>query len=520
MKSLLIYAALGAALLAQHEVGHAQSAGVLTSALGKPSRMLVGLGAGNPIATMNSQGIRPDIVDTYLVGVGSGQWPSWNSPSGSYVTSTAAQADSLGAVPMYTLYQMATNGDGSISDISDATFMTTYWSQVRLMYQKIGAFGKPTLVNLEPDFWGYVQGKAPNGDPTQLYAYVNGAPECASLPNTAAGIAQCLVRMGRTYAPKAKLGFPPSIWNGNAANTAAFMVKLGAASADFIVAQTSDRDAGCMEVVPPLPQCSGRGNGPFYWDESNKTSPTYSQSISDWSTVSKAENNLPILYWQTPMGVPSSSRGGTAEHFRDNHVHYMLGNASQFAAINVFAVVFSAGSNAQTTISTDGGQFKSAYANYLASPAWFSSGGIANGTYRIINRNSGLSLDDSAWQVGTTAKPAVVQQYAYSGGANQRWVVTSIGNGQYTIFNLNANQPLDVYNFGGSGAAVDLVPSTNGANQHWIIAPTDNGYFTLAPAHTSGVVLDVKGNSTANGGAVEIWLTNGGWNQQWAFQAP
>ena len=186
MKSWLVHAALGVALIAQANAGHAQSAGALTGALGKPGRLLVGLGAGNPVATMNSQGIRPDILDTYLVGVGSGQWPSWNSPSGSYVTATAAQADTLGAVPMYTLYQMATNGDGNITDIGDATFMTAYWSQVRLMYQKIGAYGKPTLVNLEPDFWGYVEGKAPNGDPTQLYAYVNGV--AAALGKPAIGI--------------------------------------------------------------------------------------------------------------------------------------------------------------------------------------------------------------------------------------------------------------------------------------------------------------------------------------------
>ena len=96
-------------------------------------------------------------------GVGSGSWPYWNSPDGAYVTYVTANVRAIGAVPMFTLYQMASNGDGNIGGINDATFMASYWAQVKLMYQKIGATGQPTLVNLEPDFWGYVLTTAPGG---------------------------------------------------------------------------------------------------------------------------------------------------------------------------------------------------------------------------------------------------------------------------------------------------------------------------------------------------------------------
>lgn len=54
-----------------------------------PSRLLGGLGAGNAISDMTSQQIHPDIIDTYLVGTGSG-WPYWNSPDGAYVTYVSA----------------------------------------------------------------------------------------------------------------------------------------------------------------------------------------------------------------------------------------------------------------------------------------------------------------------------------------------------------------------------------------------------------------------------------------------
>jgi hypothetical protein len=334
-----------------------------------PSRLLGGLGAGNSIADMTSQQIQPDIIDTYLVGVGSGSWPYWNSPDGAYVTYVSANVKAIGAVPMFTLYQMAAQGEGNLSAINDAAFMTSYWAQVKLMYQKIGATDLPTLVNLEPDFWGFVLAGAPGGDPTKQPARVSNVSECADQPDNVAGLAQCLLKLGRTYAPKAKIGFPPSFWGRDTTTVANFMLKVGADKADFMVAQTSDRDAGCFEVVPTPAECAGRGNGPFYWDEANVATPNFRQNLDEWSAVQSALGNLPVLFWQTPMGVPSTTPGGTPGHFRDNHVHYMLTHPTQYTAAGVFAIVFSGGGSTSASITTDGGQFARLFQAYLANPA-------------------------------------------------------------------------------------------------------------------------------------------------------
>jgi len=334
-----------------------------------PNRLLGGLGAGNAISDMTSQDIHPDIIDTYLVGVGSGSWPTWNSPDGAYITYVSANVKAAGALPMFTLYQMASRGEGNLSAINDPTFMTSYWAQVKLMYQKIGATDLPTLVNLEPDFWGFVLTGAPGGDPTKVPARVSMVTECASQPDTAAGLAGCLLSLGRTYAPKAKIGFPPSFWGRDATTVGNFMAKVGADKADFIVGQTSDRDAGCFEVASPVAECAGRGNGPFYWDENNVATPNFKQDLAQWSTVRSMLGNLPMLFWQTPMGVPSSTPGGTPGHYRDNHVHYMLTHATEYTAAGVFAIVFSAGGSTSATITTDGGQFARMFQAYLANPA-------------------------------------------------------------------------------------------------------------------------------------------------------
>jgi hypothetical protein len=295
----------------------------------------VGLGAANTFADMKAQQIAPDIIDTYLVAVtgfnsgGGNAWPQWqyNYPDGGVVTKFSSDVAAMGAVPMFTLFQMPSLRAGDVTVINDAPFMTAYWAQAKLMYQKIAATGLPTLVNLEPDFWGFAEGGAPGGDTAKLPARVSMVPECASQPDTAVGVVGCLLKLGRTYAPKARMGFPPSMWYGNPDATGTFMAKLGADKADFIVAQTSDRDAGCFEVAAPVDECAGRGTGPFYLDENNVTTPNFNQSLDQWRTLRSHLGGLPILFWQTPMGVPSTTPGGTPKHYRDNHVHADASNA-------------------------------------------------------------------------------------------------------------------------------------------------------------------------------------------------
>ena len=236
----------------------AQRPGVLASLLGKPRSLLVGLGTVD-VAPMQTQGLTPDIYDQYLAGAGAGDWTTWNSPAGAYITTVAQHADQLGAVPMFTLYQMATIGDGVLTDLSSTAFMTRYWSNVRLMFQMIGAYGKLVLVNFEPDFWGYTQ--RVNADPTQMFAHVKLDSDCANQPNSVAGTAACLVQTARQYAPNAYVGFPPSLWGDLLDTGVAYFQRLGARQADFVLAQTLDRDAGCVEAGYAPAGCNRVGSG-------------------------------------------------------------------------------------------------------------------------------------------------------------------------------------------------------------------------------------------------------------------
>jgi hypothetical protein len=343
------------------------TAAALAKKLGKPSRLLIGTGGGAEVRDILNQGLRPDIYDRYLVGVGSGDWTTWNSPKGAYVGVVASAADSVGAVPMFTLYQMAQLGDGNLAGINDSSFMTGYWANVKLMFQQIADYGKPALVNLEPDFWGYAQRQSSN-DPTKLPAKVTIASDCAGLSNDVIGVAGCMLKLARTYAPNAYVGFPPSNWGADStAQLTTFMNKLGAANADFIVMQTLDRDAGCFEVDPQPTDCNRDGSG-WYWDETNQTHPNFHDHFAMVDTYRKAVGNLPVIWWQTPMGAPSSTPGGTDKHYRDNRVQYFLTHPAEITVVGGLGVVFSTGHTSQTNVTTDGGQFQTLSLQYLGNP--------------------------------------------------------------------------------------------------------------------------------------------------------
>jgi hypothetical protein len=327
----------------------------------------VGLGS-QAITTILSQGVTADIYDRYLGNAGSGDWTTWNSPAGAYVGVVASEAEQVGAIPMYTLYQMATNGDGNLTDLSNNAFMTIYWSNVKLMYQQIAIYGKPALVNLEPDFWGYAEQQS-NQNPTALAALVTINADCATLANNIIGVAGCLLQMARKYAPQAYIGFPPSSWGGTStAQVVTFMQAIGAQHADFIVMQTLDRDAGCFEISPQPSDCA-RPDGPWYWDETNQTTPNFSEHLATVEQYHVGLGELPVIWWQTPMGVPSSTPGGSVGNYRDDREDYFLKHPSQLTAVGGLGVVFSAGDANQTTLATDGGQFQTLSRAYLSAPA-------------------------------------------------------------------------------------------------------------------------------------------------------
>jgi hypothetical protein len=343
--------------------------------LGLPPRFAIGLGNDAQSYDVNqamaySLGVKPDIHYAYLSGLpGEGGWTDWNAPEGEYLSMHAKAATSRNVVPMFTLYQAAAWGENNLSAFNNTAFMTKYWRGVRVMFDRLGKLGAPSIVHIEPDLWGYAQqrGDDPAAVPMQVGALV---PECVDLPANVAGFGRCAVRLGRRLAPKAVIGLSASSFGAfdasgrpDPARVAAYMRKVGGAQSDFIVVETLDRDAGCFEQGTD-PNCQ-RG-GAFYWDEANVAHPNFHDHLA-WAAAIRVGTGKPLLWWQMPLGVPSSTSGGTAGHYRDNRVRYLFAHTSEFTQIGGLGAVFGTGAGNQTTAKTDGGQFKSALGKYLLS---------------------------------------------------------------------------------------------------------------------------------------------------------
>lgn len=145
-------------------------------------------------------------------------------------------------------------------------------------------------------------------------------------------------------------------------------------------------------------------------------------------------------------------------------------------------------------------------------------GPIANGTYKIINRNSGLALDVCG---ASTSNGAQIDQYGYKAAGNQKWTVTCQGDGSYKIVGVASGLSLDdSSSSSANGNKIQLWGCNGGANQAWILTPTCSGNYRIAPSCAPGSCLDVTGASTANSTVVQLWSANGGANQDWSFQAP
>lgn len=174
--------------------------------------------------------------------------------------------------------------------------------------------------------------------------------------------------------------------------------------------------------------------------------------------------------------------------------------------------------NGQISVSLSGCNASSGYRIYITpgSGTVPGNGIVSGGTYKLVNRASGKALDVNN---SSTADGADVIQWGYSGGNNQKWVLTDTGNG-YKIINANSGKALDVYKSSlEDGTDVIQWTDKGQTNQRWNLVDLGNGYYQVVNVN-SGKMLDVEKGSTADGGNVIQWTSNNGYNQQWQITAP
>jgi hypothetical protein len=344
--------------------------------LGRAPNFLIGM--GNDLAGEEQNwdhafdgaytlGVTMDLHYAYLVGlpgVGDGGWPDWNA-GGTFVNIMTDSADAQGTTPMFSVYGMAARGEANASVLEDPSYMGPYWETMVLLFERLAVFDKPAVVHLEPDFWGFQQQQS-GGDPASVRVLIHDHVEgCDDQPETLVGLGKCIVHLSRTLSPKVVIGFHASRWGGEPGAMVEFLTAVGAADADYIAIDMLDRDAGCFEEHVD-PNCQ-RNDGPWYWDETNQTSPNFHEFLDFSKTISDGLGK-PIIWWQIPFGVPSDTPGGSSGNYRDNRVHYIFSHIGEFIAAGGLGAAFGVGAGNQTYITTDGGQFRNAVTAYYANP--------------------------------------------------------------------------------------------------------------------------------------------------------
>ena len=303
-------------------------------------------------------------------------WETWQQPTGQFATYYMQESDQHGYVPTFVFYEIClTNGphpsdycgghnvDQDTGNLASATAMKAYFGNWVLMLQKIRAFGKPVLVIVEPDLWGFLQNAAHGtGNAASVPASVSnsGFADAAGFPNTAQGFAWALLHMRDRYAPNAMLTLHASTWaSGNdiATSTDAGLDVAGMArqEATFLnsaglvgnPAGVSTWDLVSSDVAD---FDSAQPNGRSWWDRYNRTFPNFARYLTFIGDISQ-QTHRRIVMWQVPMGNQYfDTMNNSPGHYQDNRAEYILGNVASFATAGVIAVLFGPGNGGTMNI--------------------------------------------------------------------------------------------------------------------------------------------------------------------------
>jgi len=147
-------------------------------------------------------------------------------------------------------------------------------------------------------------------------------------------------------------------------------------------------------------------------------------------------------------------------------------------------------------------------------PCSSGSGNSLEGSNKaIINRASGKVLDAFGNSNGSN-----LIIYSDYGTPNQRWTITHMGNGEYSIRSMqSAARSMDTWNWGTSNGTNIALYGYSGSNaQRYYIEEVESGWYRITPVIATDQCLDAFGtNNTDNVGTWSWW---GGYNQQWKIQ--
>jgi hypothetical protein len=346
---------------------------------GLPARVLVGLFEDTGATWMKNSGVRWDARYRYLTKGWVNNW-GFGAYDGSFALTYFRECDTQSTVPAVQYYQLfAEPGGGesaTLQKVQNVTTMRSYFGDFKLLMQRAKDFGKPVMILLEADAFGFLQQQSSSNTSAPAAIASTGMTELQGLPNTVAGFGLAFLQLRKAVgANNAVLGLHISAWASGKDIAAfnvteplgpevdkvyAFLSPLGLATNvtgqqfEVLVGDPLDRDADFYRLTQ---------NQDRWWDASDAASIS-SRSFNryaEWLRLWNVKAQKRWVLWQIPLGNSNSknvyNNGGASEGYKDNRAEYFFGSGTahieKFAESGVIALLFGAGAGGQSTYTND-----------------------------------------------------------------------------------------------------------------------------------------------------------------------
>jgi hypothetical protein len=346
---------------------------------GLPARVTVGLFEDSGGTWMKNSGVRWDARYRYLTKGWVNNW-GFGAYDGGFALSYFRECDAQAMVPAVQYYQIFGEAGGgesaTLQKLQNATTMRAYFGDFKLLMQRAKDFGKPVMILLEADAFGFLEQQSGNNANAAAAIASTGMAELQGLPNTVAGWGLAFLQLRKAVgANNAVLGVHISAWASGkdiavSSVTDAlgpevdkvynFLAPFGLATNvtgqqfDVLVGDPLDRDADFYRLTL---------NQDRWWDASDSASIS-SRSFNryaEWLRLWNVKSSKRWVLWQIPLGNSNAknvyNNGGASEGYKDNRPEYFFGSGTahiaKFAESGVISLLFGAGTGGQSSYGND-----------------------------------------------------------------------------------------------------------------------------------------------------------------------
>ena len=348
LPTFLSCAALLVAADARATVPGCTAAGPINSAF--PSRLLFGIASQSADDTWaQMSGTKWDIQWAYLSGQAGNNWYNgftYSPADGSWIDGFFSTISGYGFIPGIHLYNMGyghSNGDsGILTEVQTASWTKEYFTEFKALMQRAKAFGKPVILMLEGDSFGYLEILSSNNPNAMAAVASTNMPELAGLPNTLAGFGMAFLAIRKSVgAYNVAMGpdTPYYAANGDIMNYAPSDMDALQPHVDYqwkffgtFVGQNMTGDRFDFSASSPdANDCAAYTDGHPCWDPSD-TASVNSASVNryvQWLQLYNQTSGSRWLLHQFPIGnsleknIPCD--GTTPQSgYKDNRVEYLF----------------------------------------------------------------------------------------------------------------------------------------------------------------------------------------------------